>query len=139
MASEPNENLTIFIVDDEFVVRDSLGLFVKAIGLSVKCFSSASEFLEYVESEKLPDLCCVISDVRMPHMSGLDMLEKLRSVGMRFPVILTTGHGDDALKRRAEELGVVAFLEKPFRPAKLREIIGEIVKRNAGKKEECDE
>ena len=139
MVSEPGRKLTIFIVDDEFVVRDALSLFVKAIGLSVKCFESASDFLEHAESETLPEPACLISDVRMPRMSGFELVEKLRALGKRFPVIMTTGHGDDALKRRAEELGVVAFLEKPFRPAKLREILDTIQKGNAGEKGECDD
>ena len=68
----------------------------------------------------------------MPQIDGIELLEQLTTLGKAFPVIMITGHGTSALKQKAEKLGAVAFLEKPFRPAELEEIIAESLKRNIG-------
>jgi len=123
MREQTKKARTVFIVDDEPAITDALSAFASMLDLTAKVFSSAIEFLEYVEAEDLPERACLIVDVRMPKINGLELLEKLIALGKQIPAIVMTGHGDDNLKRRARELGAVAFLEKPFRPEEFKEIM----------------
>ncbi|WP_298868781.1 response regulator [uncultured Gimesia sp.] len=132
MDNEPEQIPTVIIVDDESAVRNALSLVVQAMNFQVKCFSSASEFLENIESNIIQGPACLITDLQMPEMSGIELLEQLNSLGKQFPVILTTGHGDDALKCKSEKLGAT-FLEKPFRPAKLQNMITTILNQVSSK------
>ena len=134
MAGESERNMTVFIVDDELVIRDALSLVVQTMGFTAKCFASAVEFLEFIESFDISGPVCLIVDVQMPEIGGIELLEKLRALGRQFPVIMTTGHGSPALKQEAEELGAVVLLEKPFRPSELREIIATSLKLDIGEK-----
>ncbi len=126
---EPDRNPIVFIVDDEAAMRDSLSMVVQAAGITVKCFSSAVEFLEVVEPNAISNPVCLIADVQMPNIDGIELLAKLNTLEKKLPVILITGHGTPALKQRAEELGAVALLEKPFRSAELHEIIAASLER----------
>lgn len=128
MTSEPGRKSTVFIVDDESAVRDAFRMVVETMNLSVKCFASAVEFLEFVASGEDLDPVCLIVDIQMPEVSGMELLTQLSALGKQFPVILTTGHGGTALRQRAEELGAVAFLEKPFRAAELQKVIVGLLK-----------
>jgi len=114
---------TVLIVDDDPAIRDSLSTLTSTLGLSAETFSSAADFLEYAQLETLPEPACLIVDVRMPQMSGIELLDRLSGMEMRLPTIMITGHGDADLKFNAEELGCTAFLEKPFRPARLTEVL----------------
>jgi two-component system response regulator FixJ len=107
MAAEP----TIAVVDDDDAVRDSLEALLIAEGFEVAAFASATAFLD-------ADLCagCVITDVRMPEMSGLELLAALSRRADAPPVIMITGHGDVPLAVRAMRLGAADFIEKPFDP-----------------------
>ncbi|MBC8351953.1 MAG: PAS domain S-box protein [Planctomycetes bacterium] len=125
---------TVFIVDDEAVVRDSLCVLLQAMGYRAECFASASDFIERFEPHDVSGAAILIADVQMPEISGIELLERLGASGSTLPVIITTGHGGEALKRKAENLGAAAFLEKPFRPAQLQEVITTILKRIAGEK-----
>ncbi len=129
MTSEPLQNTTIFVVDDEQVVRDALSAVVDAIGFSVQCFPSASEFLKFINLYEIAGPVCLIADIQMPEMSGIELLEQLRILGRNFPVILMTGAGGDSIQSEAEALGAAAFLEKPFRSAQLQEAITTILHR----------
>ncbi len=135
MTSESDRNTTVFIVDDESAMRDALSLVAQAMGLSAKCFSSAGEFLEFIDPYDISGPVCLIADVQMPAVNGIGLLEQLNASGREFPVIMTTGHGDKALKHKAEQLGAAAFLEKPFRPAELKEFIATSLKQNVGEKD----
>lgn len=122
-TSEPDINPTVFIVDDEPVMRDSLSLVVQAPGIAVRCCASGTEFLEALEAYDESQPICLIADVQMRNMSGLELLEKLNRLNRHLPTVLMTGHGTPALKQRAQELGATALLEKPFHPAEVQEFI----------------
>jgi FixJ family two-component response regulator len=102
---------TIFIVDDDPSVRDSLELLVTSIGYDVKAYSSAHEFLACAPPRASG---CLILDIRMPGMSGLDLQEKCIADGFFLPIIFITGHGTIPMSVRAMKAGAVDFLEKPF-------------------------
>jgi two-component system, LuxR family, response regulator FixJ len=102
---------TVFVVDDDDAVRDSLGVLLEAAGYAVRQFSSSPAFLE--EAASLPFGCALI-DIRMPDIDGLDLLEKLRARGIELPIIIITGHGDVPMAVRAMRAGAIDFVEKPF-------------------------
>ena len=102
---------TLFVVDDDESVRDSLQLLLESAGHRVRSFASGSEFLTAMPSAE--DGCLII-DVRMPGIGGLDVQERLRVEGIALPVIVITGHGDVPLAVRAMKAGAVDFVEKPF-------------------------
>lgn len=102
---------TVFIVDDEPEVRRSLSRLVESIGLRAEAFGTATEFLErYAVDEG----GCLVADMRMPGLSGLDLQEKLVEQGALLPVIILTGHGEVPSAVRAMKLGAFDFIEKPF-------------------------
>jgi two-component system response regulator FixJ len=102
---------TLFIVDDDEAVRESLQLLLESAGHRVRSFASGSEFLAAMPSSE--DGCLII-DVRMPGIGGLDVQERLRADGIALPVIVITGHADVPLAVRAMKAGAVDFVEKPF-------------------------
>jgi two-component system response regulator FixJ len=99
----------IFIVDDDAGVREALCLLLQP-GYGVRCFATAEEFL----ADHGPDGGCLIADVRMPCMGGLELQEEITRAGLQLPVILITGHGDVPLAVRAMKSGAIDFIEKPF-------------------------
>jgi two-component system, LuxR family, response regulator FixJ len=101
----------IYIVDDDEAVRDSLSLRLEAAGFAVATFPSARHFLDQTAS--LP-AGCVIADVRMPEIDGIELQSRLAAMNVNFPVIIMTGHGDVALAVRAMKAGAIDFVEKPF-------------------------
>ena len=109
---------TVFIVDDDADIRDSLGLLLGAAGFKTRTFSSAEAFLADAAEGG-----CLVADVRMPGMSGLELLEEIARRQMRLPVIIMTGHADIPLAVRAMKAGAVDFLEKPFSCAVLEESV----------------
>lgn len=111
---------TIFIVDDDEAVRDSLRWLLEANGYRVKCFSSAEEFLQHYDPEQVGVL---IVDVRMPGMSGLELQEALIARKSTLPMVFITGHGDVPMAVTTMKKGALDFLEKPFNEADLRSIV----------------
>lgn len=111
---------TIFIVDDDEAVRDSLRWLLEANGYRVKCFSSAEEFLQHYDPEQVGVL---IVDVRMPGMSGLELQEALIARKSTLPMVFITGHGDVPMAVTTMKKGAMDFLEKPFNEADLRSIV----------------
>ena len=107
MKNEP----AVFIVDDNQEVREALQLLMESVGLKVQIFSSAPEFLDQFDSS-LPG--CLVLDVRMPGMSGLDLQAKLAEEPLHPPVIIITGHGDVPMAVKAVQNGALDFIEKPF-------------------------
>ena len=103
---------TVFIVDDDAAVRNSLRLLVKSVGLTAAAFVSAQEFLATYDPLQ-PG--CLVLDVRMPGMSGLDLQQQLNLRGAVIPVIFITGHGDIPMAVEAMQHGAFDFLQKPFR------------------------
>ncbi|HET9716372.1 MAG TPA: response regulator transcription factor [Pseudolabrys sp.] len=111
MDPRPQQS-AVFIVDDDAAVRESLSSLFRSIGLEVKTFSSASEFLQ----SKLPDCpSCLVLDIRLPEVSGLDFQTDLVKANIQIPIIFMTGHGDIPMTVRAMKAGAVEFLTKPFR------------------------
>lgn len=110
----------IFIVDDDEAVRDSLRVLLEAHGMSVQDFGSTADF---DAAERRHSRACLILDLHLPVMGGLDYLASLGKEGPGLPVIMVTGRGDDASRARALELGAVAFLEKPVDDRELMSVI----------------
>lgn len=100
----------IFVVDDDAGIRSSIGMLLEAAGFKVKCFVSAKVFLADGE----PKQGCLIADVRMPDMSGLELQEEVKKRALNLPVIIMTGFADIPLAVRAMKAGAIDFLEKPF-------------------------
>ena len=103
---------TVFVVDDDEAVRDSLRMLLKSVGLPVTLFASAQEFLAAYQADH-PG--CVILDIRMPGMSGLDLQRHLTLRGAIIPIVFITGHGDVPMAVDAMQHGAFDFLQKPFR------------------------
>ena len=101
----------VFVVDDEPAIRDSLAMLLRSVGLATRTFDSASAFLDAFQP--VPN-SCLLADVRMPGMSGLELQETLRTRGLKVPVIVLTGHGDIAMAVRAMKAGATDFIEKPY-------------------------
>ena len=137
-TAERTEGSIVYIVDDDASVRDSMSMVVQATGLNVKCYSSAVELLEVVDARAMSNAACLIADLQMPDMDGMELAAKLKSQGIEIPVILITGHGTEALRQKAAELGAVALLEKPFQPAVLQEIISAQLATEHGPAESTD-
>ncbi len=111
---------TVFVIDDDRSVRKALSLLMESVGLDVQTFPSAEAFLAH----DLPDRpSCLVLDVRMPGMSGLDLQEELNRAGQRIPIIFITGHGDVGMRVRALKAGAVDFLQKPFDAQELLDAI----------------
>ena len=108
--------LSVFVVDDDAAARDSIAALVKANGVRVQSFASALDFLEAYDGAT-PG--CVIADVRMPGMSGLELQATLHERGLELPMIVVTGHGDVSTAVHAMRQGAVTFLEKPCRTDEL--------------------
>jgi|SRR6266852_5677439 len=101
----------VAIVDDDDLMRSALQGLLKAVGLPARAFASAEEFLE---SGQQHDTGCLIADIRMPGMSGLDLQAKLNAQRIRIPTIFITAHGDERMRLQALRAGAVEFLAKPF-------------------------
>jgi two-component system response regulator FixJ len=111
-----NPAASIYVVDDDEVVRDSLKALLEVRGYAVREFESGSDFLTAA-----PDMkdCCVILDVHMPGMTGVEVLRRIRAHSQAVPAILITGRRDGQIQAQAEELGAIALLDKPLAHGKL--------------------
>jgi FixJ family two-component response regulator len=117
----------VFVVDDDSSMRDALTSLMRSVGMSVQAFESASAFL----AAKRPDLpSCLVLDVRLPGLSGLDLQRELLDAGEQIPVIFITGHGDIPMTVRAMKAGAVEFLPKPFREQDLLAAVGQALHRD---------
>jgi two-component system response regulator FixJ len=101
----------IYVIDDDEAVRDSLSFLFKTAGLSARTYESATAFLDHLPRINAG---CIITDVRMPGLSGLDLLRRLKELHSAVPVVVITGHGDVPLAVEAMKSGAADFLEKPF-------------------------
>ena len=110
MNSEDRPQL-VAIVDDDQSVQSALKDLMESAGLSARCFGSAEEFLG---SDRRYQTACLVTDVSMPGMSGLELQARLKAEGSRIPIIFITAHGDAKMKSRAMTAGAVEFLSKPF-------------------------
>ena len=122
----------VFIVEDDPSMRAALKNLLRSVGLETKLFASASEFLENEPSET-PS--CLVLDVRLPGMSGLDLQKELANAGNPIPVIFITAHGDIPMSVRAMKAGAVEFLTKPFRDQDLLDAIQASLARDRSRRE----
>ena len=122
MADDP----VVYVVDDDEGVRNSLESLIRSVGLSVQTFASAQEFL----GTKRKAAGCLVLDVRLPGLSGLDLQSELVREGIHTPIVFITGHGDIPMSVRAMKAGAVEFLTKPFREEDLLDAIRQAIKRD---------
>lgn len=124
MEPEP----VVFVVDDDAAIRNSLLRLIQSVGLKIRTFRSGEEFLEDFD----PDAPgCLVLDVRMRGMSGLDVQKKLTAMGAPIPIIILSGHGDVPMAVRALKAGASDFMEKPFSPQILIDRIRQVIEQDA--------
>jgi len=123
----------VFIVDDDEGVRDAIQELLNSVGLRTQCYATAEEFL----CSKRPDgPSCLVLDVRLPGISGLDFQRELDSAGLMLPIIFITAHADIPMTVKAMKLGAVEFLTKPFREQDLLDAIQQALQRDRANREE---
>jgi FixJ family two-component response regulator len=124
---------TVFVVDDDASVREALGSLLRSVDLEVETFGSAAEFLR----AQLPDApSCLVLDVRLPGVSGLDFQGELARSGIRIPIIFVTGHGDIPMTVKAMKAGAIEFLTKPFRDQDMLDAIQLALERDRTRREQ---
>lgn len=120
-------NHLVFVIDDDPSMRAAIERLAGAVGLSVATYSSGEEFL----ASSIPDVSgCVVTDVRMPGLSGLELQKEMSAREITFPIIFITGHGDIAMSVQAMKAGATEFLTKPFRDQDLLDAIREAITQN---------
>ena len=119
----------IYVIDDDDAVRQSLEFLLKTAGFTVRSFESAKAFLEIMPQLRSG---CIITDVRMPDITGIDLLRRVKELGVDIPVIMITGHGDISLAVEAMKIGAADFLEKPFDDDQLLAALRSTLSRDAG-------
>ncbi len=118
----------VFIVDDDQEVRDAMQLLMESVGLPVSTFESAQAYLQQFEPKQAG---CLVLDVRMPGMSGLDLQARLASEQLHPPIIIITGHGDVPMAVRAVQAGALDFIEKPFNDQVLLDSVHRAIEQDA--------
>jgi FixJ family two-component response regulator len=133
MSKAKETEATVFIVDDDAQVRESLKDLIRSVGLRVELFASAPEFLRAHH----PDApTCLVLDVRMPGLSGLGLQKQASEAGLEIPIIFITGHGDIPMTVRAMKAGAIEFLSKPFRDQDLLDAIQQALERSRNAREQ---
>ena len=128
------EEPIVYVVDDDASVREALRNLFRSVGLRVEVFGSAPEFLQ----SKLPDVAsCLILDIRLPRLSGLDFQLDLAKAGIHIPIIFMTGHGDIPMTVRAMKAGAVDFLTKPFRDQDMLDAVTTAIARDRNSRNEA--
>ena len=123
----------VFVVDDDPSVREALGSLFRSVGLRVELLGSAAEFLQH----KRPDgASCLVLDIRLPGVSGLDFQGQLLKANIRTPIIFMTGHGDIPMSVRAMKAGAVDFLAKPFRDQDMLDAVSTAIERDRKRRKE---
>ncbi|TMJ04626.1 MAG: response regulator transcription factor [Alphaproteobacteria bacterium] len=123
MSTQP----IVFIIDDEETVREALSSLFRSVGLQTKTFGSAKEFLQF----KLPDApACLVLDVRLPGMSGLDFQVELANIDIRVPIVFISGHADVPMSVKAMKRGAIEFLTKPIRDQDLLDAVRLAIERD---------
>jgi FixJ family two-component response regulator len=123
----------VFVVDDDAAVREALCSLIRSVGLNAEAFASAQDFLR---SPRPDAAACLVLDVRMPGLSGLDLQRELAGSGERIPIIFITGHGDIPMSVRAMKAGAAEFLPKPFRDQDLLDAIAQALERDQAARKE---
>lgn len=134
MRQDQNEKPVVHIVDDDDSLRLALDSLFRSVGLQTRAYGSVSAFLDMPRND-LPG--CIVLDVRLPGISGLDFQAQFGALGIRLPVILITGHGDIPMSVRAMKAGAVDFLQKPFRDQDMLDAVVAAIERD-GKRRTAD-
>ncbi len=119
---------TVFVVDDDDRVRDAIGLLLESVKLPFEGYATASAFLNAYQSHR-PG--CLVLDLRMPGMSGIELQSRLRAMGATIPIVFVTAHGDVPTAVEAVKAGAVDFIQKPFQDQKLLDMIHQALARDA--------
>jgi FixJ family two-component response regulator len=123
---------TVFVVDDDSAVRETLGSLFRSIGLRIELFGSAQEFTR----SNMPDAAsCLVLDIRLPGISGLDFQSQLAEAGIHVPIIFMTGHGDIPMSVKAMKAGAIDFLTKPFRDQDILDAVVKALERDEKRRE----
>ena len=122
-----NDEPLVYLVDDDEAVRDALGMLFKSVGLPHQAFASALEFLEHHDPKRHS---CLVADIRMPGLSGLELQERLNEQRAQLPIIFITGHGDVPMAVTAMKSGAADFVQKPFRDQDLLDRIHQALERD---------
>jgi FixJ family two-component response regulator len=118
---------TVFVIDDDPLTLGALSSLFRSVGLGVKVFASATELLEY----PLPAVTsCLVSDIRLPRLSGFDLQAELGRLGINMPIIFITGHGDVPMSVKAMKAGAFDFLTKPFREQEMLDTVAKALERD---------
>src|ERR1044072_336790 len=126
---------TVFVIDDDEDMRNALGNLFRSVGHEVKLFGSAAEFLQDTSSDA-PG--CLVLDVRLPGMSGLDFQNKLATTNAHIPIVFMTGHGDIPMSVRAMKGGAVDFLTKPFRDQDMLDAVTRAIEADRARRSSLD-
>jgi two-component system, LuxR family, response regulator FixJ len=126
-ANSMNVRPSIFVVDDDSAVRDSLKLLLRSVGQAVETYGSGQEFLDGYNDDRAG---CLVLDIRMPGMSGLELQQKLNERHSILPIIFITGHGDVPMAVEAMQAGAVDFIQKPFRDQDLIDRINQALEKD---------
>jgi FixJ family two-component response regulator len=127
---------TVFIVDDDALVRSSIAGMLKSVGMRAETFETPQEFLR---SKRADAPSCLVLDVRLPGVNGLDFQRELADAGVRIPIIFITGHGDIPMTVKAMKSGAVEFLTKPFRDQDLLDAINQALQRDQAARQQQSE
>lgn len=123
----------VFVIDDEEPIREALRSLIRSVGLQVETFASGQE---YLDSKAANEAGCLVLDMRLPGLNGLELQKEMRAREIPTPVIFITGHGDIPMTVEAMKAGAVEFLEKPFAEEKLLEAIREAIEQDQARREE---
>src|SRR5882757_1439274 len=133
MTEAPAPQAIVFVVDDDASVRKSLVHLFRSVGLGVEVFGSAPQLLQ----SSLPDVAsCLVLDIRLPGLSGLDFQTELAKANIHIPIIFMTGHGDIPMTVRAMKAGAVDFLTKPFRQQEMLDAVAMAIERDRKRRED---
>jgi FixJ family two-component response regulator len=136
MSAQVEPQPTVFVIDDDASLREALASLFRSVGLQVRAFASASDFLQ----TKLPDgPTCLVLDVRLPGLSGLDFQSELAKANIEIPIVFMTGHGDIPMTVRAMKAGAVEFLPKPFRDQDMLDAVQIGLERDRSRRKSADD
>ena len=130
------EDAVIYVVDDDEAVRDSLSVLLRSVGYEAQTFESAMDFLASYDAAQHG---CLVADIRMPGMSGLDLQAALNKSESELPIIFITGHGDVPMAVDAMKAGALDFIQKPFRDQELLDRINQALVADSERRESCEE
>ena len=131
MGAKPEQQGVVFVIDDDALLRDALSRLFRSIGLQVVTFASAPEFLNH---NLPPSPSCLVLDVRLPGLSGIDFQSELAKANIDIPIVFMTGHGDIPMSVRAMKAGAIEFLPKPFRDQDMLDAVQEGLARDRARR-----